>query len=223
MSIDVLPNPGEAGSFKLVPAGSHPAICFRVLDLGTQVSTFQGERKEQHKVLISFEVHDEDCQMDDGRPMTMHQRYTWSMHEKATLRKHLEAWRAAPFTAADFNKMGGFSIRKLLGVPCMLTVVHNVSGERSYANIGSIGKLHKGLKVGALVNETAYLSLSASTFDRAVFDKLADGLKETIKASPEYRRLSGANGDATGAEDQDDHHDQGRSSYQAPIDSEIPF
>jgi len=145
--------------------------------------------------------------------MIISQRYTWSMHEKATLRKHLEAWRAQPFTAADFRE-GGFTVRKLLGVQCMLTVTHNTSGERVYANIGSIAKLHRDLKVGKQINESIYLSLSPTTFDRAVFDKLTDGLKEVIAASPEYKRLNGLNGDAT---------DPSWSRFDAPIDDAIPF
>jgi hypothetical protein len=187
-----LPRPSES-NFKPVPAGTWPAVRYRVIDLGTQESAFQGERKEQHKVLLSFEITDPECVTEDGKPMVIHQRYTWSMHEKATLRKHLEAWRALPFTDKDFGK-GGFGVRKLLGVPCMLSIIHNVTNERTYANIGAIAKLPKGMKAGELVNEKVYVSLEPEEFDREAFAKLADSLKSTIMSSPEYRRLF-SNGD----------------------------
>src|SRR4051812_47896517 len=119
-----LPKPSEGGSFSLVPAGTYPAVCYRIIDLGTQESKYMGETKRMHKVLIQWELHDPDTTMDDGRPMIMQQRYTWSMHEKATLRKHLEAWRGKAYADSELGD-SGFNIKKLLGVGCYMGVVHN--------------------------------------------------------------------------------------------------
>jgi hypothetical protein len=214
-----LPRPAES-NFKPVPAGTWPAVCFRVVDLGTQETTFQGERKEQHKVMLSFEIHDEECRMDDGKPMTIHQRYTWSMHEKSTLRKHLEAWRAKPFLDSDIGE-GGFDIRKILGVPCMVSIIHNTTNDKVYANISSIAKLPKGMKAGELVNDKVYIALLPSEFDRDAFAKLAEGLKTTIMASPEYKRLFASNGRS------DDGDGEQMRDWQAPAGApaldEIPF
>jgi hypothetical protein len=204
-----LPRPTD-GDFTPVPAGSFPAICYRVIDLGTQTSSFNGDEKEQHKVMLSFELKDDDCVMPDKRPMTIHQRYTWSMHEKATLRKHLEAWRAKAFTDADFGD-NGFDIRNLLGVPCLLSIVHNTKGDRTYSNISSIAKLPKGMNVGALHNDKVFLSLEDEEFDRNMFAKLPDGIRSTIMDSPEYQRLA-ANGGGS----------EGGRGY-AQDDNEIPF
>src|SRR6185369_10438591 len=74
-----LPAPTES-NFTPVPAGTHLGICYRVIDLGTQSTNFNGETKLAHKVLVSWEIPDE--KMDDGRPFTISQSYTWSMHEK---------------------------------------------------------------------------------------------------------------------------------------------
>lgn len=97
-----LPQPSDA-EFELAPAGTHIAVCYRVIDLGTQETTFKGEVKHQHKILISWEIPDE--KMKDGRPFTIGKRYTWSMSEKANLRNDLESWRGK-FTAADFGPNG---------------------------------------------------------------------------------------------------------------------
>ena len=115
-----LPAPTES-SFTPVPAGTHLGICFRVIDLGTQQTTFNGDTKTAHKVLISWEIPDEV--MGDGRPFMISQSYTWSMHEKATLRKSLEAWRGVAFTDRDFGP-GGFDIKNIIGKACTLSVVH---------------------------------------------------------------------------------------------------
>jgi len=202
-----LPRPPES-NFRPIPAGSWPAVCYRVIDLGTQDVTFQGEKKEQPKVQLSFEIHDDECRTDDGKPMVVHQRYTWSMHEKSTLRKHLEAWRAKPFLDSDFGK-GGFDIRNLLGVPCMLSIIHNTSNDRVYANISSIAKLPKGMSARELTNEKLFLSLERDEFDREAFAKLPDFLKTTIMASPEYQRL--ASNDAEPAQ------------FKNTVDDSIPF
>jgi hypothetical protein len=206
-----LPRPTES-NFKPVPAGSWPAICFRVVDLGTQETTFQGERKEKHRVLLSFEIRDSECVTEDGKPMVIHQRYTLSMHEKSTLRKHLEAWRAKPFTDKDFGP-GGFDMEKLLGVPCMLSVIHNTTNDRTYANVSSISKLPKGLSAGELVNDKVFIMLDPEEFDRAAFARLPESLKATIADSPEYRRLSLNGGDPG----------YGQAPLDHLLEQEIPF
>jgi hypothetical protein len=156
--------------------------------------------------------------MEDGKPMTIHQRYTWSMHEKSTLRKHLEAWRAKPFVDSDFGE-GGFDIKKLLGVPCMLSIIQNTTNERVYANISSIAKLPKGMRAGELVNEKVFIALLPEEFDRDAFAKLAEGLKTTIMASPEYKRLFASNGRSDDGEEMRDW----QAPVGAPVHDEIPF
>lgn len=185
--MSTLPKP-EGGDFTPPPAGAFPAICYRVIDLGTQTSSFNGEEKPQHKILIGWELKGEETIMDDGQPMSIHQRYTWSMFENATLRKHLEGWRGAKFTERDFGP-GGFDVRNLLGKACLLSIVRNTKGERTYANIQAITKLPKGMVAGSLINNPVYLWLSSEGFNQGVFDALSDGLKRTIEKSPEYQRL----------------------------------
>lgn len=184
-----LPNPSEGGGdFTPPPAGAFPAICYRVVDLGTQKSSYKGEDKFQHKVMLSWELKGDETVMDDGSPMSIHQRYTWSMYDNAVLRKHLESWRGAKFTERDFGP-GGFDVKNLLGKSCLLSIVHDEKGDRTFANVSAISKLPKGMSAGTLINEAIYLWLSPEGFDRTVFDKLSDGLKSTISKSPEYAVL----------------------------------
>lgn len=183
-----LPKPSEGGNFSPVPAGTYPAICYRVIDLGTQTTTYNGERKSAHKVMLSWEITDPETKMEDGRPFVISERYTWSMHEKATLRKALEGWRGTPFKDEDFGE-GGFNIKKLLGVGCLLSVLHREKDGKTFANISAIMKLPKGMNAGTLTNEFVYIALVPELFDRAEFAKLSDSLQDTIKASPEYQDL----------------------------------
>lgn len=188
--VSYLPEPTEGGNYTPPPAGTHPAICYRFIDLGTQTSKFNNETKTARKVMISWEITDPELRTEDGHPFTISQRYTWSMHEKASLRKTLEAWRGTPFIKTDFGP-NGFNVRKLIGVGCLLSILHEPKeGGGVYANIGAVMKLPRGMAAGDLYSSTAFLSLDADEFDREVFNGLSDKLQETIKGSPEYGYLS---------------------------------
>lgn len=182
----------EGSAFELVPAGTFMARCYRFLDLGSHEQTYQGESKGMKRlVLIGFELPTELTTEGEhaGRPFTISKRYTWSTHEKANMRKDLESWRGAKFNDSDFGP-GGFDVRKLLGVPATLTIVHSENGEKTYANIASIGKAMKGVETPPAVNSPVYLALDPSRFDGNVFDALSDKLKDFIRETPEYRALS---------------------------------
>lgn len=182
-----LPEP-TAGDFELAPAGTYLAVCYRVIDLGTQKSTFQGKEKSAHKILISWELQGEDSMMKDGRPFTIGQRFTWSMHEKASLRKTLESWRGVAFTERDFGPHG-FNIKNIIGKSCLLTVAHKEEGDKIYANITAVTKLMKGMQGNPPVNEKLYLWLHREYFEESTFHKLGQGLQGIIMKAPEYAEL----------------------------------
>lgn len=207
----------SGGEFEMPPQGSYVAVCYRVVDLGTQQTEFNGEKKRQHKIMISWELPDE--KMQDGRPFSIHQRYTFSSHEKATLRQHLEAWRGKRFEDHEFGP-GGFDLAKLLGIPCLLTILHNRKGDKSYANIGSIAKLPKGTSIPQHSNDL--MCFQIEPFNGEMFSKLSQGVQKVIMQSPEYqetmKRKNGGN---------EPYNDAGQ---QGPLDGdnwergeEIPF
>jgi hypothetical protein len=207
-----LPKPSEGGDFLPVPAGTWPAICYSFVDLGTQDITFKGETQPKHQVRISWELHDDECIMREGpkagQPMMIQQTYTWSMNEKANLRKALEAWRGKKFTDKE---IGDFDVKNLLGQPCLLSVIHADKGEKIYANVGGITKPPKGMTLPSMVNKPIYIVLTPDEFDREAFAALPDYLKQKIMDSPEYHRL------ASGP------REQAPSNYEKVLEDEIPF
>jgi hypothetical protein len=208
-----MPTPSNGGDFTPSPAGTHLAICYRVLDLGTQDGTWEGKPTQKHQVMIGWELCDE--RMEDGRPFTVGKRYTFSSSEKATLRKDLEAWRGRAFSDAELTggPPDGFHIRKIIGVPCLLTVIHEVGRDgRTRARISSVTKIMKGQAAPRMVNPPQYLSLAPGEFDRATFDDLPDYFRETIIKSPEFLKVT----HPEGAEKPPARGDDG-------LDSEIPF
>jgi hypothetical protein len=111
--MSIIASSNSTSSFKPVPSGMHLARCYRVIDFGTQTSTYQGKTNHLHKVLVGFEVHGEDAdgkpiRTDDGKPMIIAKQYTLSLNEKANLRADLASWRGRDFTPEEIR---GFDLR----------------------------------------------------------------------------------------------------------------
>jgi hypothetical protein len=196
-----LPEPNDR-QFELPPAGTHQAVCNKVIDLGTQSSTYMGKPKRQHKVLLAWELAEE--LMSDGRPFMIQQRYTWSMSDKAALRRDLESWRGQPFAEKDFQGPHRFDIKNILGKNCLLTVMHTEKDGKHYANITGVGRLMKNQKPAAPKNPVAYLWIAEERWDSAVFASLSDHLKAVISASPEYAAMVNSNSDEPPPNEADD-------------------
>jgi hypothetical protein len=178
-----LPNP--SGDFEQVPAGTHLAACYRVLDLGTQVTAFDGKRR--HQVRVTWELTDE--MMKNGQPFSISKTYTWSMNKRAALRQHLEAWRGQPFGEKDFGP-NGFNIKNVLGKSCLLTVAQDEKNGESFSFVGNVGKLMKGQATKPPLNPVVYLWLEPTLFDKQVFELLHEKTREQIAKSPEYEAVT---------------------------------
>lgn len=118
------------------PAGMHSAVCVDVVDKGA-VETPWGPK---HKIVIIWEI-DEYSDDFDGR-YVVNKQYTLSLHEKANLTQDLESWRSRAFSEEERQ---GFDVEKLIGVPCMLNVVHNEHQGNTYANVKAVTPLPKGM------------------------------------------------------------------------------
>lgn len=140
-------NTGGGGDFSPTPQGTHIAICNMVVDLGKQRGEYQGVANVKHKVFVRWELPherltwtDRDGKEHEG-PRVISKTYTLSLHENSALRADLVGWRGRQFTAEE---EAAFDVSKLLGVPCMVTVVHNKSGDKAYANVQSVTGIPKG-------------------------------------------------------------------------------
>jgi hypothetical protein len=171
------------GDFEITPEGVYVARCIKVIDLGTQTSTGQFGTKSQKQVMITWELLDEDVRMSDGRPFAATQFYTASLHEKAKLRKDLEAWRGKKFTDQELE---GFDLNNVLGTYCQLQVVHSTDGQ--YANVNTI-MAYKGEKPEG-VNDLVAFDISQP--DMKVFETFSDKMKAKITSAPEWGKQAEA-------------------------------
>jgi hypothetical protein len=182
----------KGGDFKPTPEGQHEMICCRVIDLGTHQTEFKGETKHQRKILITWELPGVRTEIDGKDLPSFHsERFTWSFHEKANLRKFLEDWRGVAFKPDDFSgKDGnGFRISRLVGVPCYAQVMHEQGANgRTYANLRTIMR-YPGKQDAWPKAESDLIFFDLDSFDQAVFDKLPKRIKAQIAGTPEGSEL----------------------------------
>ena len=207
-----LPKPTEGGDFEPAPAGTFVATCYRFIDRGTQMKDYNGDKKTRHEVMLTWEIADE--LMSDGRPFSASKVYTWSMHEKAGLRKDLESWRGKSFVDDDFEGPNAFNTKKLIGAPCTLTITHSTKDGKTFAQIAGIGKMMKGITAPPLTNPKAYLALEVDGWSPEIYANLSDKMKQIIAGSPEYKDLM-----MKLAKPEDHHEDGGAGRF----DDDIPF
>ena len=131
-----------------IPPGVHAALCYGVIDLGTQPNRkFGGEHRQ---VLLQWELpacrgeFEKDGDLRD-LPRAISRRYTLSLDEKSNLRRELESWRGRKFTDEELS---GFDLQNLLGANCQIQVVHQTKLDGGiFAGIGAIMALPQGSSV----------------------------------------------------------------------------
>ena len=179
------------GDFKRVPPGAYIGRCYSLIDLGTQLTTGQHGEKLQHKIRIAWELFGEDengealTVMVDGKemPMTINKSYTMSLHEKATLRKDLAAWRGKDFTDDEAK---GFDVSKLIGAYCMVNATASETNGKTYTNVAGITPLPGAFKNAKPAAVHANVMFDLDKPNMVLFSTFHEKLQEAIKKSPEW-------------------------------------
>lgn len=177
---------------ELIPAGNYVARCYKMIEIGTIPNEFQGVEKMTHKVRIGWELPTElkVFKEENGeQPIVIDKEYTLSLSEKGNLRRDLKSWRGKDFTPQEADN---FDITKLLGVPCMLNIIHVLGkkdASKMYQAIGSISPMPKGFVCPEQINPTYIFEFD--NFDKAKFEALPEWIREQIETSNEYKKLQG--------------------------------
>jgi hypothetical protein len=173
-----------------VSAGVHQAICYSVVDCGTQ-PPFPGSKfAPSRKVVLTFELPDETITLErDGKPTVLPRAisatFGLSLGKKANLRRELESWRGRNFTDEELR---GFDLKNILGKNCQLNVVHENRNGETYANIKNIMPLGKGMTVATEVNPQLYFSLDdfLAAAEKVWPSNMPEWLQGKIQQSDEY-------------------------------------
>jgi len=164
------------------PQGTHNAVCYGVVDLGTQEVVYQGTKKMQRKVRIQWEVpairvsYTKDDVEHEG-PKVVGKTYTFSTFEKAALAQHLAAWGITDLNTFDF--------KTLIGMPCMLNVVQKkIDSGDTISYIAAVMQMPQGMPEMKMENPALYYSIDEHGMN--IPDNIYGWLQESIKKSPEY-------------------------------------
>jgi hypothetical protein len=128
-------------SFRPCPEGVTQGVLVDIIDLGLITSTYDGEERTSPKVNFVWQM---DERKDDGTRFLVFQRFTLSLHPKASLRKVVETLRGSKFTNEEAES--GYELDELKGSNALLTIVQNSVGDRVYANVGGVAPLMKNMK-----------------------------------------------------------------------------
>lgn len=126
--------------FVQAPVGVHSAVCVDEVDLGLIPNRFDPESDPVPTVRLVWQISED---MSDGKPFIIKKDYRASLHEKAGLRKDLEAWRGRPFS---FDELVGFDLENIIGMACALNIVAKTSKKgKVFSNIAGIMPLPKSM------------------------------------------------------------------------------
>jgi hypothetical protein len=140
-----------------VPAGTHHAVCYGIIAVGTQPSEKFTPRQ---KIIVCFEIPSERITIkDQDLPRGISKRYTLSLNEKSSLRKDLQSWRGKPFTQEELN---GFDVSKVIGSNCLISVLHSDRAGAIYADISGISALPRQMASVRPENTPLYFNLLES-------------------------------------------------------------
>ncbi len=179
---------------ELIPAGNYIARCYQMIEIGTVTELIQGQAKQLTKVRIGWELPTELRVFDEAKgeqPLVISKEYTLSMNEKSNLRKMLASWRGKDFTEDEAKC---FDITALVGIPCMLNIIHKpkkTDPSSIFEEIGSISAMPKGMRPPEPVLKNFVLSYD--NFNEEKFDSLPDFIKQKIVSSLEYTAMKTPN------------------------------
>lgn len=193
---------------ELIPEGIQQAICYGVVDVGTQDGGF-GPKPEMRifwefpEIRMTKDKNGNDVDL----PRVLNKSYNPSLHPKSNLGIHLTSWRGKSFTNDDRENFDFFSI---IGLSCQLTIIHETAKSGLiYDKVVSIVGPAKRKET-----ENPHIRYSIEEHGKNIPDGLYDFLVDMIKDSPEYK---GEQGPADWSEPQD-------TSPQTPEeDDDVPF
>lgn len=199
-------------SIPKLEGGVYTAISSTIVDLGLQKN--EKFDKTQRKFVMIWTILNETIEVNGEQlPRQLSKEYSFSLHEKSTLRKDLQAWRGKAFTEEELR---GFNILNVLNVPCQLQVLLEEKNGKSYNNIASIMALPKGTEVDRLDN-TYYFDIE-TTDSWKNWTKIPQWIQDRIKKAINYKN-SGLEEYVAGIKED---NEETETEMFAPID-DLPF
>ena len=199
-------------NFEPLPAGVHHAVCYGVIDIGTQPAN-NPAFSDTHRCMIMWEVPEERIEIEkDGEklnlPRVISRELTISLSEKSHMRPLLESWRGRPF---NMQELMAFDLANLVGANCLLNVIHKESNGKTYANVAAAMPLPNKMEKLAPENPSIFYSMEDMGLN--VPDGIPDWIVKKIHNSREWNETGQMN----------DWPDENPADYREPDQEDIPF
>lgn len=177
----------KGASLPPMDAGTYPAICIGIVDLGEQYS--EKFKNYSDKVLLIWEIPSQTVTVDgEEKPRWLSKDYSASLNEKSNLFKTLVSWRGKAFTEAELSEEGeGFDLQSMLGVGCLIQVIVEEKDNGPYNQITSVIGMPIGMP--APTSETEKMAFDMDAWNNEVFEKLPEWIQDRIKKSTQYQKL----------------------------------
>lgn len=185
MSLNLKDAKKGSGERALAPAGNHVARCYSIIDLGSHTQDGKFGVRTQRLIRISWELPDEQHTFQQERgpePFAVHLMVNFTVGLKSRLLKLLESWKGKALSDAELDD---FELKALLGKACMVSVVHAVNGDNTYANVDSVTPVPKKMEVPEQVNKSIYYEIELGRNE--IFKSLPDWMKEMIEKCNEWK------------------------------------
>ena len=160
--------------------GVYTAVSSAMIDIGLQ--TNDRFDKTQRKFMMMWTILNEQIEINgEMQDRVISKEYTFSLHEKSTLRKDLQAWRGQAFTDEELN---GFDLLNVLNKACQLQIIQEERNGKSYNNIAGIMSLPKGTEIKGVENAFYFDFETESTWIH--YKNIPNWIREKIKKANNY-------------------------------------
>lgn len=168
-----------------VAPGTYTAICVHAIEIGEQMTTFQGSKSYKNQVMYCFELVGEFIEINgEKQPRVLSKTFNIPKNQKSEnsgLRKFVESWQGKKYTNDDWAE---FDTNDVVGLECMIGVVLNDTGE--YANIDSVMGLPKGMSAGQ--PQSSLIRFDIDPWNQDDFERLPEWAQERVKKSTQYQK-----------------------------------
>jgi hypothetical protein len=157
------------------------------VDLGTHTEDGNYGIQTNRKIRFSWELPDELHVFDQEKgpqPFAVHRILNFVISPRSNFQKMLESWRGRAFTE---DELENFEIKKVVGAPCMVTIVHATKGAQTYANVDTVAPLPTKWKaiMAAPVNQPIYYEIEMG--QNAIFKGLPEWIRQQIANCNEWK------------------------------------
>jgi hypothetical protein len=165
---------------EIAPAGSHDAVCYTIVDLGTQSTPYGAKRQ----LYVAWELPQE--LNSRGKPFAVGKFYNLTGDARGALRQDLESWFGRVFDQGELEELD--LLTELIGRTGTIGLVHNTGQNgQPRAAVTSIMLPRRGT-VERAQTVTAPIKFGIEDgFDRNAYDALPEWLRNIVARSPEYQ------------------------------------